>query len=35
VRFSISRFTTVEEIDAAVAAVVKAVGTLRVVLPGR
>lgn len=35
VRFSISRFTTVEEIDAAVAAVVKAVGKLRVVLPGR
>ena len=35
VRFSISRFTTVEEIDAAVAALVKAVGKLRVVLPGR
>ena len=35
VRFSLSRFTTVEEIDAAVAAVVKAVGKLRVVLPGR
>jgi len=35
VRFSISRFTTVEEIDAAVAAVVKAVGKLRVVLSGR
>jgi cysteine desulfurase len=35
VRFSISRFTTAEEIDAAVAAVVKAVGKLRVVLPGR
>ena len=35
VRFSLSRFTTVEEIDAAVAAVVKAVGKLRVVLSGR
>lgn len=35
VRFSLSRFTTPEEIDAAAAAVVKAVGKLRVVLPGR
>lgn len=35
VRFSLSRFTTAEEIDEAVSAVVKAVGKLRVVLPGR
>jgi len=35
VRFSLSRFTTAEEIDAAVVAVAKAVGKLRVVLPGR
>jgi cysteine desulfurase len=35
VRFSLSRFTTAEEIDSAVTAVVKAVGKLRVMLPGR
>ncbi len=35
VRFSLSRFTTSQEIDDAVAAVAKAVGKLRVVLPGR
>lgn len=35
VRFSLSRFTTAGEIDEAVAAVAKAVGKLRVVLPGR
>lgn len=35
VRFSLSRYTTVEEIDAAASAVAKAVGKLRVVLPGR
>ncbi|HRQ87813.1 MAG TPA: aminotransferase class V-fold PLP-dependent enzyme [Bacteroidia bacterium] len=35
VRFSLSRFTAPEEIDAAIAAVVKAIGKLRVVLPGR
>lgn len=35
VRFSLSRFTTNGEIDAAAAAVAKAVGKLRVVLPGR
>lgn len=35
VRFSLSRFTTAAEIDAAVAAVVRAVGKLRVVLTGR
>jgi cysteine desulfurase len=33
VRFSLSRFTTREEIDGSVAAVVKAVGKLRVVMP--
>ena len=33
VRFSLSRFTTREEIDASVTAVVKAVGKLRVVMP--
>lgn len=35
VRFSLSRFTTEAEIDAAVSAVAKSVGKLRVVLPGR
>lgn len=35
VRFSLSRYTLSEEVDAAVAAVAKAVGKLRVVLPGR
>ncbi len=35
VRFSLSRFTTGEEIEAAVAAVVKAVGKLLVVMPSR
>ena len=35
VRFSLSRLTTEAEIDAAIGAVVKAVGKLRVVLPGR
>jgi len=35
VRFSLSRFTSGEEVDAAAAAVVRAVGKLRVVLPGR
>lgn len=35
VRFSLSRFTTAEEIDIAASAVVRAVGKLRVVLPGR
>jgi cysteine desulfurase len=35
VRFSLSRFTTAEEIDASVAAVARAVGKLRVLLPGR
>lgn len=35
VRFSLSRFTTEAEIDAAIGAVAKAVGKLRVVLPGR
>jgi cysteine desulfurase len=35
VRFSLSRLTTAAEIDAAIGAVVKAVGKLRVVLPGR
>lgn len=34
VRFSLSRLTTAEEIDAAIAAVVRAVGKLRVVAPG-
>jgi cysteine desulfurase len=34
VRFSLSRFTSAEEIEAAAAAVVKAVGKLRVVMPG-
>jgi cysteine desulfurase len=35
VRFSLSRLTTEAEIDAVIGAVVKAVGKLRVVLPGR
>lgn len=35
VRFSLSRLTTEAEVDAAIGAVVKAVGKLRVVLPGR
>ena len=35
VRFSLSRLTTEAEIDAAIGAVAKAVGKLRVVLPGR
>ncbi len=35
VRFSLSRFTAPEEIDAAITAVAKATGKLRVVLPGR
>jgi cysteine desulfurase len=35
VRFSLSRLTMEAEIDAAIGAVVKAVGKLRVVLPGR
>lgn len=35
VRFSLSRLTTETEVDAAIGAVVKAVGKLRVVLPGR
>lgn len=35
VRFSLSRLTSEAEIDAAIGAVVKAVGKLRVVLPGR
>lgn len=33
VRFSLSRFTTAEEIDQAIAAVIKAVGKLRIVMP--
>lgn len=35
VRFSLSRLNTEAEVDAAIGAVVKAVGKLRVVLPGR
>ncbi len=35
VRFSLSRYTTAGEIETAVAAITKAVGKLRIVLPGR